>query len=67
MLKQAGYTDLSLGLVLREFAARCQGYMDKENDFPHEMGLLLGYPTEDVEGVITRCSFKEINAVQINY
>jgi hypothetical protein len=92
--------------------------MDKENDFPHEMGLLLGYPTEDVEGFITHrgdaclfvgywkvyaykerkrklferfenakesliqllssgvgmveimnmcCSFKEINAVQINY
>jgi hypothetical protein len=53
MLKQAGYTDLSLGRILREFAARYQGYMDKENDFPHEMGLLLGYPIEDVAGFIT--------------
>jgi hypothetical protein len=27
--------------------------METKKDFPHEMGLLLGYPTEDVEGFIT--------------
>jgi hypothetical protein len=27
--------------------------METKNDFPHEMGLLLGYPAEDVEGFIT--------------
>jgi hypothetical protein len=52
MLLQAGYVELSLGRILREFAVRYKGYMDKKNDFPHEMGLLLGYPTEDVEGFI---------------
>lgn len=27
-------------------------YMNTGTDFPHEMGLLLGYPIEDVEGFI---------------
>jgi hypothetical protein len=53
MLKQAGYENLSLGCVLKEFSIRYKGYMETKNDFPHEMGLLLGYPTEDVEGFIT--------------
>jgi hypothetical protein len=53
MLKQAGYVNLSLGGILKEFAVRYKGYMETKNDFPHEMGLLLGYPTEDVEGFIT--------------
>jgi hypothetical protein len=53
MLKQAGYANLSLGCILREFSVRYRGYMETKEDFPHEMGLLLGYPTEDVEGFIT--------------
>jgi hypothetical protein len=53
MLKHAGYGNLSLGCVLKEFSIRYRGYMETKNDFPHEMGLLLGYPTEDVEGFIT--------------
>jgi hypothetical protein len=53
MLMQAGYANLSLGCILKEFSIRYRGYMETKNDFPHEMGLLLGYPTEDVEGFIT--------------
>jgi hypothetical protein len=53
MLTQAGYVDLSLGCVLKELSVRYRGYMEGNNDFPHEMGLLLGYPTEDVKGFIT--------------
>jgi hypothetical protein len=53
MLKQAGYEKLSLVCVLKEFSIRYKEYMETKNDFPHEMGLLLGYPTEDVEGFIT--------------
>jgi hypothetical protein len=52
MLTQAGYVDLSLGCVLKELSVRYRGYMEGKNDFPHEMGLLLGYPTEDVKGFI---------------
>jgi hypothetical protein len=53
MFKQAGYVNLSLGGVLKEFSIRYREYMETKNDFPHEMGLLLGYPTEDVKGFIT--------------
>lgn len=27
-------------------------YQTIQEDFPHEMGILLGYPVEDVEGFI---------------
>jgi hypothetical protein len=53
MLTRAGYVNLSLGCVLKEFSIRYREYMETKNDFPHEMGLLLGYPIEDVEGFIT--------------
>jgi hypothetical protein len=52
MLHQAGYVNLSLDCVLKEFSIRYRWYMQTKNDFPHEMGLLLGYPAEDVEGFI---------------
>jgi hypothetical protein len=53
MLTRAGYVNLSVGCVLKEFSIRYREYMETKNDFPHEMGLLLGYPIEDVEGFIT--------------
>jgi hypothetical protein len=53
MFQQAGYANLSLDGILKEFRVRYAGYMESKNEFPHEMGLLLGYPTEDVEGFIT--------------
>ena len=31
---------------------RYEAYMKKEFDFPHELGLILGYPVEDVTGFI---------------
>lgn len=52
VLKQAGYHDLTFGGVLKIFQNRYISYMRYRKDFPHEMGLLLGYPTEDVEGFI---------------
>jgi hypothetical protein len=52
ILKQTGYVNLSFDCILKEFSIRYRGYMNTKNDFPHEMGLLLGYPTEDVEGFI---------------
>jgi hypothetical protein len=53
MLEQAGYENLSLGCILKEFSMRYAEYMESKSDFPHEMGLFLGYPTEDVAGFIT--------------
>ena len=50
LLKVAGYDDLSVTGILRTFQQRYEFYMSKRQHFPHEMGLLLGYPVEDVEG-----------------
>ncbi len=49
---QFGYTDLTLSSVLIKFRKRYQEYMHTAEAFPHEMGLLLGYPVEDVIGFI---------------
>ncbi len=50
--KSEGYTDFSLESILIRFKSRYAKYMDKHEDFPHEMGLLLGYPIEDVKGFV---------------
>ena len=47
-----GYQDTSLEAVLPVFRMRYRRYMQERRDFPHEMGLLLGYPVEDVRGFI---------------
>lgn len=52
ILAANGYKDLSLGGILRAFQYRYQTYMNQGEGFPHEIGLLLGYPVEDVEGFI---------------
>lgn len=53
MLAQEGYTEWSLDAILHEFARRYAEYRSSDKVFPHEMGLLLGYPIEDVAGFIT--------------
>lgn len=47
-----GYQRFWLGGILRNFQLRYQAYMDGKMGFPHEMGLLLGYPVEDVRGFV---------------
>ena len=47
-----GYKDLSLKGILKKFQKRYATYMIRGGKFPHEMGLLLGYPVEDVQGFI---------------
>lgn len=49
---QKGYQQFWLGGILRAFQIRYQAYMDGMAGFPHEMGLLLGYPVEDVKGFV---------------
>ena len=51
-LCRMGYEDLSLGRVLYVFRDHYEAFLRGEGDFPHEMGFLLGYPVEDVEGFI---------------
>ena len=38
--------------IVEHFASRYRHYMQGGRDFPHEMGLLLGYPTADVYGFV---------------
>lgn len=47
-----GYRRFHMGYILMQFRKRYQAYTDGLEDFPHEMGLLLGYPIEDVVGFI---------------
>lgn len=51
-LFQYGYRELSFLGVLGKFKKRYTGYMRNQNKFPHELGILLGYPIEDVDGFI---------------
>ena len=37
---------------VRKFSLRYEAYMQGDKSFPHEMGLLLGYPVEDVVGFV---------------
>ncbi len=52
ILMENGYKDLSLRGILHTFANRYRTYVNEGTGFPHEMGLLLGYPVEDVMGFI---------------
>ncbi len=52
ILQEMGYGDMHLGQILCLFSKRYQGFVEGEQDFPHEMGLFLGYPVEDVVGFI---------------
>lgn len=48
--RQEGYQVFQFGRILRTFQMRYATYMKEGGEFPHEMGLLLGYPLEDVRG-----------------
>ncbi len=48
ILSQHGYKNLSIDKALKRLAQRLATY----EEFPHEIGLFLGYPPEDVEGFI---------------
>ena len=52
MLKNMGYKDKGIRAMLRHFSDRYKLYLQRNGEFPHEMGLFLGYPVEDVEGFI---------------
>lgn len=52
VLMKAGYKSLQIGKILRTFSLRYEAYMQGDKCFPHEMGLLLGYPVEDVVGFV---------------
>ncbi|MBQ8147255.1 MAG: DUF3793 family protein, partial [Lachnospiraceae bacterium] len=52
LLRRMGYSDIDLQAVLTQFSQRYRSYMRIKGEFPHEMGVILGYPMEDIEGFI---------------
>lgn len=50
--QREGYERFTLGTILYTFQRRYESYMTAGGMFPHEMGLLLGYPLDDVTGFI---------------
>ena len=51
-LSSYGYRTDAFGYCLRNFQGRYEQYVRDRKNFPHEMGVFLGYPLEDVEGFI---------------
>jgi len=51
-LASFGYRTFAIGDVLNLLINRYLRYKRAEVDFPHELGVLLEYPVEDVEGFI---------------
>lgn len=52
LLTRCGYASVRLGTALPEMASRYAKHLEKKEVFPHEMGLFLGYPPEDVDGFV---------------
>ncbi len=51
-LETLGYAGEDLEEMLDKMAVRFRAYQAGEGSFPHEMGIFLGYPLEDVKGFI---------------
>lgn len=52
LLRAYGYKKIELKTMIPIFQQHYAEYMAGEKSFPHEIGLFLGYPVEDVEGFI---------------
>lgn len=51
-LKEYGYQNLSVSGVIARLRVRYEEYMEGKAEFPHELGVILEYPVEDVQGFI---------------
>ena len=51
-LLEYGYDANDFGKSLRQFKERYDAYVHNRKNFPHEMGVFLGYPLCDVKGFI---------------
>ena len=52
ILAEAGMEGLGLDSVLDKLSDRCRAYVQEGSNYPHEIGVLLGYPPEDVKGFV---------------
>lgn len=51
-LWEFGYFAQDMQPILLQFKEKYGSFLDGSTEFPHEMGLLLGYPPEDVLGFV---------------
>ncbi|MBQ5430106.1 MAG: DUF3793 family protein, partial [Lachnospiraceae bacterium] len=51
-LKNFGYGSEGFGAALALFQRRYEEFVEQRENFPHEMGVFLGYPLCDVKGFI---------------
>lgn len=51
-LEEQGYESLDLIPLLKRTGERYRAYQENSSGFPHELGILLGYPVADVRGFI---------------
>ena len=51
-IKQYGYDFYTVTEVIERLSIRYTEFKEGRADFPHEMGIVLGYPLEDVSGFI---------------
>ena len=52
LMSRYGYDGMEPETLLQRFQTRYANYRNQKAEFPHEMGLLLGYPVDDVNGFI---------------
>lgn len=51
-LEESGYEEFTVTAVIIKLRQRYAGYVRDGGEFPHELGVILEYPVEDVRGFI---------------
>lgn len=51
-ISQYGYESFEVDDVIERLSIRYTEFREEKSEFPHEMGIVLGYPLEDVSGFI---------------
>lgn len=54
LIAQYGYRGMNLQQMLERLTGRVKECSEKGMEFPHEIGVFLGYPIEDVKGFIEK-------------
>ncbi len=59
-LLEFGYKDVSVDYVIEKLYSRFSSFYIGEQVFPHELGLILSYPIDDIKGFIKNNGKKEL-------
>ena len=59
-LIQFGYEDVSIDYVIEKLYSRFYAFYIDKQVFPHELGLILSYPIDDIKGFIENDGKKEL-------